>query len=260
MKKLISLIAVVVVLATSTVALADGLGVDVSADFYSKYVWRGMLLNDDYAFQPGVSTTLGSDFGDFTFGVWGSMDMTEFSGQQGQFTEVDYYIDYTVALTDTISGSFGYIYYDFPETEDKYAGLGNTSEVYLGVSFDTILSPSVTWYMDVDNYDGASYVAMSVGHTFEEAFALTDDMPVDIELGAGLGYGNSQFNEGYFGVSDGGMTDTSFSIALPFEVGSMSVTPSFNWTSIVDGDLRDKGGYAAENDQFYTGISLGMSF
>lgn len=265
MKKLVSLIAVLVVVLTfSAVTFAEdeGLGIDVTADFYSKYVWRGMLINDDYAFQPGVSTTLGTDVGDFTFGVWGSMDMTDYTGggQQGEFIEVDYYLDYTVALNDTVSASFGYIYYDFPQTEDEGAGLGNTSEIYMGLSLDTILSPSVTWYMDVDNYNEASYIAGSVGHTFEGAFSLAEDMPVDIELGAGVGYGNSTYNNGYFGVDDGGITDASFSIALPFEVGGLSVVPSFNWTSVVDGDLRDKGGFASEDDQFFTGISLGMSF
>ena len=259
MKKGLLLVAALMVAGFVGVTFADGLGVDVTADFYSKYVWRGMLQNDDYAFQPGISTTIGSDYGDFTAGIWGSMNMTDYADQQGQFTEVDYYLDYTVSLNDLVDASIGYIYYDFPQT-DRDPGNGNTSEIYLGASFNTILNPSVTWYMDLDNHNGGSYVAMAVGHTFESAFSLTDDMPVDIELGAGLGYGNSQYNEGYFGVDDGGLTDASFSIALPFEVGGLSVTPSFNWVSVVDGDLRDKGNYKDESDQFYTGISLGTSF
>lgn len=261
MKKGLLLITALMVVSSIGVAQAadDSFGVDVTADFYSKYVWRGMLQNDDYAFQPGVSATVGSDYGDFTAGIWGSMDMTDYANQQGQFTEVDYYFDYTFSVNDSVDASIGWIYYDFPQTE-RDAGNGNTSEFYVGVAFDTILSPSVTWYMDLDNYNDASYIEMAVGHTFENAFSLTEDMPVAIELGAGLGYGNSTYNNGYFGVDDGGMTDASFSIALPFEVGSLSVVPSFNWTSLVDGDLRDKGNFENEADQFFTGISLGTSF
>jgi hypothetical protein len=55
---------------------AAGFGVDVTIDFYSKYVWRGQNLVDDWVLQPGVSST----FGNFTLGVWGNVDMTKKSG------------------------------------------------------------------------------------------------------------------------------------------------------------------------------------
>ena len=38
----------------------------VSADFYSKYIWRGQNLNEDYAFQPGVSVS----YAGLTAAVW----------------------------------------------------------------------------------------------------------------------------------------------------------------------------------------------
>lgn len=254
MKKLIGLIAVLAaVIAVVPVASAEdeGLGIDVTADFYSKYVWRGQLLNDDYAFQPGVSKTFSTEMGDITLGAWGSFDMTDFGGEKGRFTEIDYYVDYTVSLTDTVAASFGYIYYDFPPARTE------TQEFYVGLSFDTFLSPSITYYMDTDAVSGGSYLSVGIGHTFDEAFSLAEDVPVAIELGASLGYANSDYNNGYWGVDDEGFNDFVFSVALPFEIGGVSVTPSFNWTSLVDNDLR---GATTEQDQFFTGISLGMSF
>lgn len=255
MKKRLMLVAIMMVTAVSFVPVAsaddEGLGIDVTADFYSKYVWRGQMLNDDYAFQPGVSKTFGTEMGDITLGAWWSIDMTDFGGEKGKATEIDYYVDYTVSLNETVSASFGYIYYDFPAARTE------TQEFYVGLAFDTLLSPSITYYMDTDAVSGGSYLSVGIGHTFDEAFSLCEDVPVAIELGASLGYANSDYNNGYWGVDDEGFNDFAFSIALPFEVGGVSVTPSFNWSSLVDNDLR---GATTEQDQFYTGISLGTSF
>ena len=49
---------VVALLGATAVAFAeDDLSVGVTADFFSKYVWRGQKVTDDGVFQPGVSVT-----------------------------------------------------------------------------------------------------------------------------------------------------------------------------------------------------------
>ena len=253
LKSLITVMLFVAVIAPLAFADDDGIGIDVTADFYSKYVWRGQLLNDDYAFQPGVSTTLGN----LTLGVWGSLDMTDYANESGNFTEVDYYADYTTALTDGVDISLGVIYYDFPQI------VGDTTEIYVGLAFDTFLSPSITWYHDVDDVDDASYFSFAVGHSIEEAFDIGTDIPVGIDLGASLGYGNSNYNKGYWGdglETGGGFNDLALSLSLPFEMGGWSVTPSFNYVTIIDSDLRDDTTFGTASDHFFTGISIGTSF
>lgn len=44
----------------------QAIGLELTADFYSKYIWRGQNLNDDYAFQPGAAITYGS----LTAAIW----------------------------------------------------------------------------------------------------------------------------------------------------------------------------------------------
>jgi hypothetical protein len=48
---------VVVLLGMAAVAIAeDDVSVGVTADFLSKYVWRGQNITDDWVVQPGVAS------------------------------------------------------------------------------------------------------------------------------------------------------------------------------------------------------------
>lgn len=256
MRKLATVIAVMVVASFATpmvMAEGDGLGIDITADFFSKYVWRGQLLNDNYVFQPGISTTMGG----LTLGVWGNMDMTNEATKGGDMTEVDYYVDYSGDLTEGIAYSIGAVYYDFP-TYDPV--VDDTTEIYVGLAFDLPLCPSITWNRDVDDVDEASYWSFALGHSIDCVFELASDVPVGMELGASLGYGDSGYNSGYWGEKDAGINDLAFSMALPFEIGGWSVTPSFNYVTIANSDLRSNDSFGSASDHFFTGISLGTSF
>ena len=69
---------------------SKSISIDLTADFFGKYIWRGQNLSDDPVFQPGVSV----GYGNFTAGVWGNMDLTNINGNSGDFSEMDYSIDY----------------------------------------------------------------------------------------------------------------------------------------------------------------------
>jgi hypothetical protein len=226
-------------------AADSGIGVDVTLDFNSKYIWRGQNLVDDMVFQPGASTM----FGDLTLGVWGNMDMTNENDEGGNFTEIDYYADYSADLTEGIGYSLGYIYYAFPQ------GSNDTYEFYGGLNFDVFLSPSVTWYYDADEVEG-SYVAFGIGHSIE----LPEDAPFGIDLGLNVGWADSSYNEYYWGVDDDGFNDLTVSVGFPMEIGGWSLTPSVNYAYLLDSDIQDSDAYDSSNDQFYAGISLGTSF
>ncbi len=220
---------------------SKSIGVDVTLDFNSKYVWRGQNLVDDWAMQPGASTTIGG----FTFGVWGNVDMTDENGEEWEFTEVDYYLDYSGVLTDDIGYSLGYIYYEFPS-----AG-GDTYEFYGGLSFDTFLSPSVTWYYDADEVEG-SYVALALGHSIE----LPEDTPFGIDVGLNVGWADSDYNAAYWGVSEYGFNDLTLSVGFPIELSGWTVTPSINYVKLIDSDISD----VADDDIVYAGIGLATVF
>ena len=232
-------------------AAAEGVGVDVSIDYFSKYVWRGQLINDDGAIQPGIELS----FDKLTLGIWGNVDITDYSDNEWEFTEYDYYADYTTTITDGIDLSLGVINYYFPSIDQ-------TTELYAGVTFTEVpLSPSITWYNDVDSVEG-SYISFGVGHTVDEIASLDESTPIAMEIGASLGWGSKSYNKYYWGgpADSSSLNDLTLSVAFPFSLGSWTVTPSANYVTLVDSDVKDSDAFDTASDYFFTGIGLSTSF
>jgi uncharacterized protein (TIGR02001 family) len=247
-KQVLWVAAVVLGIAGATWAEGD-VSVEVTADFFSKYVWRGQNVTDDWSFQPGVSAT----YGGLTGGIWGSLDMTSENDQSGEFIEYDWYLDYSGQITETVGYSVGTIYYYFPGGED-------TTEVYAGVSVDTIASPSLTVYYDVDEVEG-TYVSLGFGHSIEGL----EDLPFGIDLGASLGWGNGSYNDAYWGTAampkiGSELNDLVLSVGLPFEVGPVSVTPSVTYVALLGSDVQDSDAFDTDDDVVVAGVGLAYGF
>ena len=233
----------------SSVALAaEDVSIGVSADFMSKYVWRGQNLVDGAVFQPGVSV----GYQGLTGSIWGNLDMCDKNDNSGNFTEVDYSIDYSGSVPgiDKLGYSVGAIYYDFPNTE-----LDATTELYVGLGLDVVASPSVTAYFDVDEGDG-TYVLLSAGHSIEKLGTL----PVGVDLGASLGWGNKTYNRFYWGTDSSELNDLTLSAGFPFEVAGVSVTPKISYIALMGSDVKDSDMYDPDNGLFVFGIGLSKEF
>ncbi|AQQ71670.1 hypothetical protein SMSP2_02047 [Limihaloglobus sulfuriphilus] len=223
----------------------------VGADFMSKYIWRGILVNDDYSIQPWAEVS----YMGITAGWWSSWDTTDYTGNESEFIEHDFYLDYTMEATEGIDVSLGYIYYAFPSLPD-------TQEVYAGAAFDVFLSPYVTVYYDFDAVN-STYATAGIGYTVDEVAKLSDDIAVSMELGASLGWGSSGYNKDYWGVTDSEFSDYTLSAAFPFAIGNWTLTPSVNYVGLI-GDIDDASpaafGTNADGDYFFTGIGVSTSF
>ena len=157
------LVCVGLVLGSSlTVFAEDKVEFEFTSDFNGKYIWRGQNLVDDPVFQPGLSAS----YQGLTASIWGNLDLTNVNGNSGDFSEIDYTIDYSNKIPDSeiVGFSVGAIYYDFPGTAAP-----GTTELYGGLSLDTFLSPSVTFYRDIDEADG---LYISVGMRIAASHAL----------------------------------------------------------------------------------------
>jgi hypothetical protein len=230
----------------------DEVSLEITTDLFSEYVWRGQNLVDDWVFQPGFSV----GYAGLTAGIWGSLDMTDENGFKGDFTEIDYSLDYSGSVpgVDALGYSVGVIYYDFPNT-----GVDGTTELYWGFSADVPLSPSVTVYHDVDEADGI-YVSASIGHSIENAAELGSGSTIGLELGASIGWGNSGYNEFYWGTAGSELNDLVLSASLPIEVTGWTITPSISYVKLLGSDVRNSNAYGTDNDMFYAGISLSKEF
>jgi len=262
-----------------------------SIDYANKYVWRGQNLNNESVLQYNAS---GSIYG-FTGAIWANMPLTNrapnikafdnYPSQAGEFDEIDYSLDYTRAFpnSDKVSFSLGIIRYTFEGHGDD-----QTTEIYGGLSFDVPLSPSVTWYRDVDVING-SYIALGLGHTFEKLHSWSDDEYISLEVTGNIGIGGSGYNgcekgsandAGYFcdaaddakyAYDDYGLTyekdhfdmnktkfnDLTLNVALPIALKhGFSITPSFHFSTMLSGSIRDSIGYVDKvNDKAKLNLS-----
>ncbi|MBI5409125.1 MAG: hypothetical protein HZA14_07150 [Nitrospirae bacterium] len=149
-----------------------GLGV------FNKYVFRGYELSaDSMVIQPYASVS----YKYFSASFWGNIDSVENPTQsfvpdkadEKSFNESDLTLSYTFVI-DKLSMTAGYIYYG-----TKYAL--ETEELFLTLSYDTLLKPTLSVYRDITEYPG-TYVNLSVAHSLP----LIKDITLD--LGASAGY------------------------------------------------------------------------
>jgi hypothetical protein len=225
---------------------------EVTADYFSKYIWRGQNYNDDPVLQPGVSAT----YRGLTAMIWGSLETTNINGNSGDFSEVDYLLYYSGVLPslEGVNYSIGAGYYNFPGTKVK-----DTTEVYAGLSFDLPLRPSVTFYHDVDEADG-TYVSLAVAYSVERIAGLGKDMPLGMGISASLGWGSGSYNKYYWGTDQSKLNDLTLSASFPMEIAGCTLAPSLNYVTLLSDDIRDTDVYGTDSDFFFVGVSLSKSF
>jgi hypothetical protein len=250
----------VVIAATTETLTSPEVSIEVTADYSSLYIWRGLVMTDESVFQPGATVCVGN----LTVGIWGNMDLGHSTGDgldsgngdRGNFTEIDYYIDWSDAVpgVDGLSYSVGAIRYDFPQWTPNIA----TAEFYGGLSLDVLLNPSVTAYYDFDAVN-STYVSFGIGHSFEGLIPLEGINTID--LSASLGWGSGSYNDTYWPTgtaarADSMLNDLVISLAVPIEVAGWTATPSVNYVSLMDNDLRKINQYDGKSDYVFAGVSF----
>jgi len=256
MKKWISLIVAANLLTTwgtNTVFAEDDFQLGLGADFLSKYVWRGQNLVDDWVFQPLVT----AGYKGFTASAWGNLDLTDENNNKGEFSEVDLTLDYSGPFPglEALRYCLGFIYYDFPVS----GAADDTFEIYYGLNLDTLASPSVTIYHDVDQADG-TYVSLGVGHTLENVIDIAPDTPVSVDLGATLGWASAAYNRFYWGLDDSKLNDLVLSASFPFDAAGWTIAPCIDYITLVSDNIRRTDAYGKDSDCFVVGVGISKQF
>jgi uncharacterized protein (TIGR02001 family) len=228
-------------------AVAGAAEAEVSADVVSQYVWRGQVLNEEASLQPSLTVGLP---GGFSVNVWGSMNLTDegSSAEDGldtefKFIELDLTLSYALPLGEDapISAEVGVVQYTFPE------GGGSTREAYLSIGANLPLSPTATVYYDFDAVEGW-YGSFGLGHAFELGEA------VSLELGASVGYADSEYNEVYFGTAEDALNDLTASATLTYTVSeSLSVSGLVQYFTLLDSSIQDGAKELYGDDQGFVG-------
>ena len=224
-----------------------------SVDVMSNYVWRGIKVSNSWVVQPSVGIT----YGGFGANIWGNYDsdVTEWTSNgetgHGELTETDITLTYTATI-DKFTLVGGYIFYAFE-------GYNDTQEIFGSVTYNTLLSPTLTVYYDYDEGNGA-FITASVGHTF----SLPKDM--GLKLGALVSY---NIENGIMGLDNDGDKFSNFynaelNAALTIPVTkAISITPKLAYSFALSNDAEDAmQGLANDgsNDVFYGGVNVTLSF
>lgn len=209
----------------------EGLPFSIGTDhaFLNKYVWRGLNVTDDPVWQPDVWIS----YKGFTANVWANMDLTDVNGNEGEFNEFDYTLNYAGDY-DKLSYTVGLIHYQFPNT-----AFIPTTEAYGVVGYDTLLQPSLTVYYDFDEADGV-YGMLGLAHSFELP-QFTDMVSMSLDLSTHIGFASKNWNNYYYGADHTAFVDFVAGATLPIAVGDhLTVSPAISYSTVVDKALSSK--------------------
>ena len=215
------------------------LSVDLSTGLYSDYMFRGFNLYDGIAIQPSLGTSYDlGDAGTLGANVWAHLS-GEGDRQAEKFTEVDYTLSYDISLGIASIG-LGHVWYTFPDSDD---GIDDSAEFFASISFDTLLSPSFSFYHDYDAFD-AQYYELGLSHTLEcsylgEGFNITPFVNFGFASNAEKVYADS-----------GGLVQITYGAYFDLDLGDIAVTPSINYTNESDD---------AASNEFWVGLAFDYS-
>ena len=246
MKRKVSLMLILMFIMASVSALTVNAEISnsgsASVDVMSNYVWRGIKLSNSGVVQPSVGIT----YGGFGANLWANYDTGI-----NEHNETDLTLNYAYSI-NKLGLDTGYIFYALEGIED-------TEEVYLAVSYDAVLSPSITVFYDYDEGEGF-FVVASIGHSFELPQKLSFDLGASASYNAdnlvmGPDVAGKEFSDFYNG-------DISASLTVPV-TNALSMATSIAYSF----PLSDDAEYAieamsddAESDILYSGINVSLSF
>lgn len=241
------------VFSPQSVSAFEGSG-EASVDVLSTYVWRGQNLGGN---EGVVQPSIGIAVDNFSFNLWANYDE-----ELGDHTETDLTLGYSRAM-EGYTIDVGFIYYALKGLDGAGDLLEDTKELYVGVSLDTVLSPSLTYYQDIDEGSGG-FAVISVGHSLDVADK------VGLDLGASLGFNVD--NELMQTDTDGDLEPDTFdglyngevSAALNYAIADgITVSPkiAYSFAASTDADdtleLINSNG---ESDVLYGGVGISVSF
>lgn len=235
--------------------------VTVEAALLSSYVWRGQVRNNDSVVQPQITL---SQYG-VSLNVWGNYDLgTNKDGTSSDFSEIDFSLAYTIPLDiNEIAIDLGVIGYHYPANGDGGVGDPSTTELFATatvLSFKDYIIPSVTFFGDIDEADG-TYILFNVVAPYQ----ITDVLAV--EGGISAGWGNTSYNDYYFGDETGvsqdeGFNDYNFYGNASYEImENVMVSLNLTYTMLEGGSIRNEAGKIYESkEKFWGGVKIAYDF
>jgi hypothetical protein len=246
---------------------------EIDLSVLSAYIWRGYeQTRSSVVVQPAVT----ANYKGFSVNVWGNLDTKPYSSADARYgakyTETDYTLSYSKKL-GILQITPGYIYYALGAPYAGGVAPLDSQEVFLTLGLDTILSPTLTVYKEIDHYH-QWYFLLGASHTIEF------NKMISLKLAASASYLISTDENTYPKYDSNALPTTdkynnfhdgTVSVSLPIAVyKTLSVTPTISYVFPLCNDARyemqGRGlqGVANPTDRsssfLYGGITLSYTF
>ncbi|MDX8392514.1 MAG: TorF family putative porin [Mariprofundaceae bacterium] len=230
MKKYIIAAAIIVtgLAASGQAQAASAGGISASADVgvYNQYIWRGAPQNTNKAATQGdFSLSMPVGPGDLSASVWASNTFAspapQFAGQDA--IEFDWTLDYSASVGD-LGVSIGSIYYTY--LRDSTA---NFVEIYGGLSYDALISPSISIYYTVADSSKAANNLNETGDIWVDVGLSSSLSGIDLSGTVSFARYDSdttRTTDKVAGKFKNGASVVTLSMSKDFTVGDVTLTPS----------------------------------
>jgi hypothetical protein len=246
---------------------------EIDLSVLSAYIWRGYeQTRNSVVIQPAATVS----YKGFSVNVWGNLDTKPYSvasaNNSAKYTETDYTISYSKKF-GILQVTPGYIYYALGAPYAGGTAPLDSQELFVTLGLDTILSPTLTVYKEIDHYH-QWYFLLGASHTIEF------NKIVSLKLAASASYLIST-DETTYAKYDGNALPTTdkynnfhdgtVSVALPIAVyKTLSVTPTISYVFPLCNDakyeMQGRGlqGVVNPTDRsssyLYGGVTLSFTF
>jgi uncharacterized protein (TIGR02001 family) len=212
---------------------------DLTMGAYSQYVWRGFAFSDSsVVIQPSMTVS----YKGFAANLWGNLDTDEKGLDTANFNETDMTLSYDGSF-DKIGYGVGWIYYNVD-------GAADTQELYVSISGDTFLSPTLTYYTDIVHLAG-SYVTLGISHSL----SIAEGMALDLVAQVGYLDDDADYSEFHDGL---------ISASITFAIHDyVSVTPELYYSFALTDEAETAiaaVSYDTDDSHVYGGVSASFSF
>ena len=191
---------------------------DISADYFDHYMFRGVpLLGDNEVLSPHVTYSMGN-FNAYYYGYFGDVpaDFTV-SGETATYHEDDFGADYTLALGDKFGLTLGIVSYMYSnEVTDEY-GFEDTYELYAIAAWDVAFSPTISYYHDMDAVEGG-YATFGISHSFPLGSKASLDFTASVGFDFGYNLGDGVAADFGLEKSNGDLNDALIGLTIPVQV------------------------------------------
>jgi len=247
---------------------------EAAASILSAYIWRGQEFSrHSVVIQP--SATIG--YKGFSLNVWGNLDTHAYAAgpenYSSNYSETDVTLSYTHKF-GIVSVGGGYIYYGLAALQPGGADPLDSQEIFATVSVDTILTPTLTIYKEIDHYH-QWYATLGVSHIFK----LHER--IGLKLAGQVSYLKSEddstypkFDSNSVATTDkfNNFHDAVATISLPVSVTkNITITPLLTYVFPLSNDARYEmkarglQGAASPSDKdsssfLYGGVTLSFAF